>query len=182
MKELDELTKTFKEGKYDFEVDGLQIDITRNSKSYLIFYILLAFITIPLVFADYRIFLLAVLAIGIPIIYRRWKQLPNQVVVYSLAKTLCIEKNGQFQPDIPFSEIQTFSLDEEILNSDANPFKSGNQDFIYTFKLTTINGRIHELIRLEFQESKKQSVEKIYQFLMTALDLRSNTKTNGNKM
>ena len=165
--ELDAIKRTFEENGYKVSLNDDEIVIRkRHSSMAIILYVLLCVFALPLIFADIRMTLFLVLLVGFPFIYRRW-MMPRKVIISKLDHMITVGRNEG--TEIAFDNIKGIEVDEDILSSDVSPFKEGNQDFVYVFKIKTLEDKVIRLFDLEFRKPMHELIKTIFDYFDSAI-------------
>ncbi len=169
---------TFEDNGYGLYVNDQEVRISKKHSFFaILFYAITFLITIPLLLSgEYQVLLLLILLIGFPLIYRRWMY-PRKVVISNGNEAIYVNKNSKNYPVIPFKKIKNLEVDEKVISSDVSPFKEGYQDFVYNFKINTVEGKVHHLFDLEFRKPSDDVVKSVFDYLSEKINLTRQPQT-----
>ncbi|MFY0606722.1 MAG: hypothetical protein JXR10_08405 [Cyclobacteriaceae bacterium] len=108
------------------------------------------------------------LIIVLPLLTQRWKD-PHEILIEERS-SLTLNSGITISRKILLADVLSLEVDEAVINSDASPFKSGYQDFIYSFNLIT-SQKTRTLFSLTFRNQNTADVEMVFKFLSAKLGL-----------
>lgn len=112
---------------------------------------------------DYKIVLMGVLAMLVPLLYDKW-QFPKKIEFDTYARDIRISKGLLMNSTIAFGDVADIYAEKSALWSDVSAFQEGNKDHIYKVFVSVKSGKIHRLLRLQFRRELDKDVTELTGF------------------
>lgn len=166
---MDNIEKALRDRGYKTNIVSGNLTLKRRGSSSLI--LICTLLAIPVfwisTFAHFTVFLLGIILLLAPWIFRRW-QFPPEV---QFLRNEGIQLGGGLfggKRLLPFSDITELQLERVVKPTDASPFHEGTDEFVYNFMAAT-GGHRHKLLRLVYRPDDPEEVESIRGFLLQYL-------------